>query len=74
LLAVQPAIDSGKGWMQAALMGGVLGLAAYGTYDLTNYATLKSWPLSITLIDLAWGTLVSAVTAGAAAAIVAAWR
>jgi uncharacterized membrane protein len=72
VLAVHPAVRDGEGWSQAALMGGVLGLAAYGTYDLTNHATLKSWPLAITLVDLAWGTFVSAATAGAAAALLAA--
>lgn len=43
--------------------GLILGLIAYGTYDLTNHATLKNWPLFITIIDMSWGTLVTGVTA-----------
>jgi len=38
---------------------------AYATYDLSNYATLKNWPLGLTLLDMAWGSAVSAVSAGA---------
>jgi uncharacterized membrane protein len=38
-------------------------LIAYATYDLTNLATLKDWPLSLTFIDMAWGSSVSGVAA-----------
>lgn len=44
--------------------GAMFGLVTYATYDLTNLATLKQWPLTITVIDLAWGTFVTAVTSG----------
>jgi uncharacterized membrane protein len=44
------------------LIGGLFGLITYSTYDLTNLATLKNWPLKITLIDLTWGTSLSAAT------------
>jgi uncharacterized membrane protein len=50
---------------QAALAGGLLGLLAYGTYDLSNLATLNGWPVHIVLVDMAWGTLVSAASAAA---------
>ena len=63
-LAVMPAIDAGK-WTVAALNGLVLGLVAYGTYDLTNQATLRVWPTVITLVDLAWGAFLTAATATA---------
>lgn len=43
-------------------MGAFFGLVTYGTYDLTNLATLKSWPLGMTLIDLAWGSFISGTT------------
>ncbi|NLA71936.1 MAG: DUF2177 family protein [Clostridiaceae bacterium] len=43
-------------------VGAFLGLVAYGTYDLTNLATLKGWPVSMTVIDLAWGTFVTGST------------
>jgi uncharacterized membrane protein len=51
------------GWRTAALYGGLFGFFAYATYDLTNLATLRDWPLSLTAIDMAWGTSVSAVCA-----------
>jgi uncharacterized membrane protein len=44
------------------LIGGLFGLITYSTYDLTNLATLKKWPIKITLIDLTWGTSLSAAT------------
>jgi uncharacterized membrane protein len=47
-------------------MGAALGLTAYATYNLTNMATLKSWPIELTLIDIAWGTVASGLAAGAA--------
>lgn len=59
-LAVMPGIERGS-IVEAAWRGALLGLAAYATYDLTNYATLKDWPLSVALMDLAWGTFASTV-------------
>ncbi|MCR5878904.1 DUF2177 family protein [Phenylobacterium sp. J367] len=50
---VAPAMGAGD-WRQAMLRGAALGLVAYATYDLTNQATLKTWPTSVTLIDLGW--------------------
>jgi uncharacterized membrane protein len=61
-LAVLPALREGSG-MRAALMGAVLGLVAYATYDLTNQATLRVWPAHVTLIDLAWGVFVTTAAA-----------
>ena len=58
-------------WPAAALRGAVLGLAAYGAYDLTNMAIVKDWPVRISLIDWAWGGLIGA--AAAAAAYAATW-
>ncbi len=53
----------GTGWLGSLLAGALFGLIAYATYDLTNLATLKDWPLSLTLIDMAWGSSVSGVSA-----------
>ncbi|MGD9671424.1 MAG: DUF2177 family protein [Hyphomicrobiaceae bacterium] len=64
ILAVLPAIDVGK-WQTAAISGAVLGLVAYGTYDLTNQATLRTWPALLTAIDLTWGAVLTSVTATA---------
>ncbi len=62
VLAVFPAIASGSVWT-AVIYGLILGLAAYGTYDITNLATLKNWPLVMSMVDLAWGGFVTAMTA-----------
>ncbi|WP_423067248.1 DUF2177 family protein [Devosia sp. CN2-171] len=63
-LVVVPALGGG-GWGQALLMGALLGLVAYGTYDMTNMSTLKGWSLNLALVDMAWGTFVTAVAASA---------
>ncbi|WP_424360741.1 DUF2177 family protein [Methylocystis parvus] len=62
--AAAPALKDDD-WRKAALNGAVLGLVAYGTYDLTNQATLKLWPVLVTLVDLCWGALLTAVAATA---------
>lgn len=63
VFVVNPALREGSVW-QAVYMGAFLGLVMYATYDLTNLATLKGWPLNITLIDLLWGSFVTAATSG----------
>lgn len=50
-------------WGDTAVKAALFGFFAYATYDLTNLATLKNWPVSLALIDMAWGTAVSAVSA-----------
>lgn len=63
-LAVAPAwTQPGARLGSVAARGAALGLIAYGTYDLTNQATLQGWPWSLTLIDLAWGTTLTALCA-----------
>ncbi len=61
-LAVTPALRTGQ-WRAAALNGLVLGLVAYGTYDLTNQATLRLWSVRLTVADMAWGGAVTALAA-----------
>ena len=61
-LAVAPALKDGA-WTRAVLLGAVLGLVAYGTYDLTNQATLKLWSTTLTTLDLADGTAATALAA-----------
>lgn len=63
-LAVTPGLRA-QSWQTAALNGAVLGLVAYGTYDLTNYSILKAWPLGLSLVDIGWGCLLSAAAASA---------
>jgi uncharacterized membrane protein len=50
-------------WSAIAARGALLGLVAYGTYDLTNQATLRDWPAWLTVLDMAWGTLLTAAAA-----------
>ena len=57
------ATESAPGYAKTALYGGLFGFFAYATYDLTNLATLKNWPVGLALLDMAWGTVVSAVSA-----------
>lgn len=69
VFCVQPSLATGSG--RASLgRGAFFGLVAYGTYDLTNLATLKGWPLAVSLADMAWGVFVGglAALAGYAAA------
>lgn len=51
--------------LRAIGMGALLGFFAYATYDLSNLATLRDWPLNVSLMDMAWGTLVSGLSVGA---------
>jgi len=53
-------------WLSAVLFGALLGFCVYAAYDLTNLATLRGWPLTVSLVDLAWGALVTAAAAAAA--------
>ena len=55
-------------WQSALWRGAIFGLVAYATYDLTNQATLSNWPWSLTVIDMAWGTTLSGLSAAVAAA------
>lgn len=64
--AVSPAIRTGQ-WSDAILPGAILGLVAYGTYDLTALAVVRDWPVRLSIIDMAWGTFLTALTAGVAA-------
>ena len=62
IFAVLPA-DADASVLKAATMGALFGFFAYATYDLTNLAVIKDWPLGLTVIDMAWGTLVSGISA-----------
>lgn len=64
VFAVAPAASSGK-WTTALIYGALLGLVCYGTYDLTNHATLKAWTTTLTVVDMAWGAFLTAVSATA---------
>jgi uncharacterized membrane protein len=56
---ISPAIEK-LSWAHALVYGGLFGLVTYSTYDLTNLATIKDWPIIVTIADLAWGMILSA--------------
>lgn len=58
---ISPALDKNS-WTYALGAGALYGLLTYATYDLTNLATLKDWPITITVIDMIWGTTLAALT------------
>ena len=62
VFAVRPGLAEDS-LRRAALTGAFFGFCAYAVYDLTNQATLRDWATSLTLADLAWGTVLSAVSA-----------
>jgi uncharacterized membrane protein len=62
IFAVSPALRSGN-LTTAIQLGALFGLFTYGTYDLTNQATLRNWTTSLTLVDMAWGGILGALTA-----------
>lgn len=62
VFAISPGIEYGS-VVRAVVLGALLGLVAYGTYDLTNLATLKSWPVIVVIVDMVWGMVVTAAMA-----------
>ena len=59
VFVIAPAVEKGS-WVRALRFGALFGLITYATYDLTNLATLKDWPLVVTVVDLIWGTVLAA--------------
>ncbi len=59
VFAVGPGLQA-HSLAKTLLLGGFLGLVTYGTYDLTNLATAKSWPWIVTVVDMVWGTVLAA--------------
>ena len=58
-----PELQSGSGVLRTAVMGGLLGLFAYCTFDLTALALIRGWSATIAAIDIAWGTVLTGTTA-----------
>jgi uncharacterized membrane protein len=67
--AVNPALSADLP-LKAFLLGAFLGLLAYSAYDLTNQATIESWPVVVTIVDMAWGVVLSGITSAVAVLIV----
>jgi len=59
LFVIAPAVEK-QSWVHALIYGALFGLITYATYDLTNLATLKDWPVLVTIVDLIWGTVLAA--------------
>jgi len=62
--AILPAVEKNS-LMKAIISGAFFGILTYATYDLTNLATLKNWPLPIVFIDIAWGALLTGIVSTA---------
>lgn len=72
VLVLSPAIQKGS-LSSAIIMGALFGFCAYATYDLTNLATIKDWPLIVTIVDLIWGAVLSGSVAGLSFLILNKW-
>jgi uncharacterized membrane protein len=59
VFVIAPALEKNS-WQNALLFGLFFGLVTYSTYDLTNLAVTKNWPLDVTVVDLLWGSFLSA--------------
>lgn len=68
VFAVLPA-GSAPGWGRTLGMAALFGFFAYATYDLTNLATLKQWPIGLSLLDITWGASVSAAASAGGRAL-----
>jgi uncharacterized membrane protein len=64
IFATMPALEKNSLY-QAVALGGLFGFFAYATYDLTNMATLKDWPLNVVIVDIIWGIVLTASVAAA---------
>jgi uncharacterized membrane protein len=62
IFAVTPALKAGSA-TTAVLYGALFGFFTYATYDLSNLATLRNWTMQLTVVDIAWGTILGAITA-----------
>ncbi len=60
LFVINPAMEK-HSWLHALLFGALFGLITYATYDLTNLASIKDWPILVTIVDLIWGTVVASL-------------
>ena len=56
--SILPGMDGGN-WKMVLLNGAILGFLCYATYDLTNMATIKQWPLIVVFVDIAWGSVLT---------------
>lgn len=74
VLVIRPAVANGQGRGELTLKAGLLGLAAFATYDLTGLAVIHNWPVRLSFIDMAWGTFAATVACNVTALILKALR
>jgi uncharacterized membrane protein len=60
IFVIAPAVEK-HSWVHALIYGAFFGLVTYATYDLTNLATLKDWPVLVTIVDLIWGSVLASL-------------
>ena len=68
IFVIGPALTTGAP-LRALLFGALFGLISYATYDLSNLATLKDWPVIVTVVDLVWGSVLGGAVSGLAAVL-----
>jgi uncharacterized membrane protein len=56
-------ISRARSPLEALALGAFFGLCTYGVYDLTNHATLRDWPATLTIVDMTWGAVICGATA-----------
>lgn len=66
LFVVVPALQDGSSLLRTAIMGGLLGFFAYSTFDLTCLALVRGWSVTVTVVDMIWGTVLTGSTSAAA--------
>ena len=64
IFAIMPSVEKGS-VVSAITLGALFGFFTYATYDLTNLATLKNWPLTIVFIDILWGSVLTGIVSTA---------
>ena len=74
ILVVAPLLSNNPSWMKIFGFGAIFGLVAYSTYDLTNQATLRDWPILVTVVDMVWGSLLTGSVAVIAIWMIKTWR
>ena len=70
VIIINPALENKYSYVKTFLHGALFGLVAYSTYDLTNQATLKNWPVIVTIVDMLWGALLTGLVSVVALRII----
>ncbi len=74
VLIINPSLVNGSGLVKVFVLGALLGLVSYATYDLTNQATLKNWPVIVTVVDLVWGAVLTGSVSAFAVWLLRIWK